>query len=139
VGTLGEVHPKVAAAFDAEPPVTIFALDVRALTRAAVAVRPYREIPRFPSVTFDIAIVVDEAVTAERVEQALASAGGKLLESARVFDVYRGPGLAPGKKSMAFALSYRAPDRTLSAEEVNPLHERLVKKVLGAVEGELRV
>ena len=76
VGTLGEVHPRVAAAFDAEPPVTIFGLDVRALTRAAVAVRPYRDIPRYPAVTLDIALIVDESVSAERVEQAISSAEG---------------------------------------------------------------
>ena len=68
-------------------------------------------------------IVVDEDVTAERVEQAIVSAGGKLLESVRLFDVYRGTGVAEGRKSMAFALLYRAPDRTLTAEEVEGAHD----------------
>ena len=62
--------------------------------------------------------MVAEDVTAERIEQAMRSAGGKLLESVRLFDVYRGQGIEAGKKSMAFALSYRAADRTLTAEEV---------------------
>jgi phenylalanyl-tRNA synthetase beta chain len=89
-------------------------------------------------VTLDIALIVDDSVPAERVEQAIASAGGRLLESARLFDLYRGPGVPVGRKSMAYALTYRAPDRTLTAEEVEAAHERLVRKVCGAVGGELR-
>jgi phenylalanyl-tRNA synthetase beta chain len=77
-------------------------------------------------------------VTAERLEQALRSAGGKLLDSVRLFDVYRGAGIAAGRKSMAFALSYRAPDRTLTTDEVEPVHAKLVRKVSAAVGGEIR-
>ncbi len=80
--------------------------------------------PRFPGVELDVALVVAEDVTAERVEQAMRSAGGKLLESVRLFDVYRGKGVPSGSKSMAFALVYRAPDRTLTAEEVEGVHDR---------------
>ncbi len=138
VGWVGEVHPRVLAEFEADAPVTAFELDVRMLARAASEARPYREIPRFPAVTLDLALVVQEDVSAERVEQALTSAGGTFLESARLFDVYRGKGVPSGKKSMAYSLSYRAPDRTLTAEEIEPVHERLVRKVLGAVGGELR-
>ncbi len=83
--------------------------------------------------------MVSEDVTAERIEQAIVSAGGKLLESVRLFDVYRGKGVEPGKKSMAFELVYRAADRTLTTEEVESAHERLVRKVCGAVGGECAV
>ena len=138
IGWVGDVHPAALSAYEAQPPTVAFELDLKALTRAAVEVRPYRDVPRFPAVTLDIALVVDEGVSAERVEQAIFSAGGKLLESARLFDVYRGPGVAEGRKSMAFALTYRAPDRTLTTEEVESAHDRLVRKVSGAVGGELR-
>ena len=122
-------------------PVTAFELDARgARSRGASrreAVHATCRASR-PS-TLDVALVVAEDVTAERVEQAIGSAGGKLLESARLFDVYRGDGRARGRQEvMAFALTYRAPDRTLTAEEVEPVHERLVRKVCGAVGGELR-
>ena len=106
--------------------------------RATRPARPFVEPARFPAVELDVAIVVSEDVTAERVEQAIRSAGGRLLESVRLFDVYRGSGVDEGKKSMAFALAYRAPDRTLTAEEVQGPHSKLVRKVLGAVDGELR-
>ncbi|MEI7814227.1 MAG: phenylalanine--tRNA ligase subunit beta [Coriobacteriia bacterium] len=138
IGWLGEVHPAVLAAFEAEAPVTAFQLDLAALVRAAADAKPYADVPRFPGVELDVALVVPESVTAERIEQAMTSAGGKLLASVRLFDVYRGEGVPSGSKSLAYSLVYRAPDRTLTAEEVDGVHERLVRKVSGAVGGELR-
>jgi phenylalanyl-tRNA synthetase beta chain len=138
IGWLGEVHPLVCAEFEASAPVTAFELDLASLVRAAKDVKRFTDVPRFPSVELDLALVVDEAISAQRVEQAVRSAGGKLLESVRVFDVYRGKGIDPGKKSVALALTYRASDRTLTAEEVDATHERLVRKACAAVGGELR-
>lgn len=138
VGWLGEIHPLVLGRFEATAPVVAFELDMARLVRAARDARPFVDPPRFPAVSLDVAIVVDESVTVERVEQAIRSAGGKMLDSVRLFDVYRGKGVAEGRKSLAFALEYRAADRTLTAEEVESAHERLVRKVLGAVGGELR-
>lgn len=138
VGWLGEVHPLVLGRFEADAPVTAFELDLAALVRAARPARPFVDVPRFPAVELDMAIVVDESVTAERVEQAIRSAGGKLLEGVRLFDVYTGTGIPEGRRSLAFSLSYRAADRTLTAEEVEAAHGKLVRKVLGAVGGELR-
>ncbi len=138
VGWLGEVHPLVLDAYEAEAPVTAFELALAPLVRGAKDVKPYADVPRFPGVELDVALVVAEDVSAERVEQAIRSAGGKLLASVRLFDVYRGEGVGEGRKSLAFELVYRAPDRTLTAEEVDATHERLVRKVCGAVGAELR-
>ena len=137
VGWLGEVHPLALRAFEADGPVVAFELLVEPLIKGA---RPkkYVEIARFPAIEIDIALVVDEATAAGRVEQAIVSAGGKLLEGASLFDVYRGPGVPDGKKSLAFSLRYRASDRTLTDDEVLPQHERLLRKVAGAVGAELR-
>ncbi len=137
-GWVGEVHPLIVAAYEADPPVVAFELDTAVLIAAARTVRPYREVPRFPAVTLDLALVVEESVSAERVEQALRKAGGTLLDTVRLFDVYRGPGVPDGRKSLAWALSYRAPDRTLTDDEVRPAHEKLIRKVSGAVGAELR-
>jgi phenylalanyl-tRNA synthetase beta chain len=101
-------------------------------------VREFIDIPRFPAVKIDLAIVVPEDVTVERALQAIRSAGGKLLEDARLFDVYRGKGVEAGRKSLAFSLTYRDPDRTLTDDEVAVAHDRLVRKVTAAVGGELR-
>ncbi|NTW29492.1 MAG: phenylalanine--tRNA ligase subunit beta [Coriobacteriia bacterium] len=138
VGWLGEVHPLVLDSFDTQGPVTAFELNLAALLRSAQDVKPFSEVPRYPGVDLDVAIVVPEDVTARKIEKSIVSAGGKLLYSARLFDVYRGPGVEPGKKSLAFELVYRAQDRTLTAEEVAANHERLVRKVCSAVGGELR-
>ncbi len=138
VGWLGEVDPRVAEDFEADAPIVAFELDADALIAAARPAKTYVEVPRHPAVTFDVALVVPEQVSAERVEQAMRKAGGPLLDSVRLFDVYRGSGVAAGSKSLAWALSYRAPDRTLTDEEVRPVHEKLLRKVCGAVDGEVR-
>lgn len=137
-GWLGEVHPLVAETFDAAAPIVAFELDLAVLVRAAKDVKPFSDVPRFPAIDLDVALVVPEEVTAERLEQAARSAGGKLLESVRVFDVYRGKGVADGSKSIALALTYRSPERTLTTEEVESVHEKLVGKVAAAVGGERR-
>ena len=138
VGWLGEVAAPVLDAYEARGPIVLFELQTEPLLRSAAGVRVFEELPRFPAVELDIALVVDEDVTAERVEQAIRSAGGKLLEGARLFDVYRGQGVAAGRKSLAFALTYRSPERTLTDEDVAAVHEKLVRKVTAAVGGELR-
>ena len=139
IGWVGEIHPLAAAAFEASAPVVAFELDVAALVKAARPARDYVDVPTFPAVTMDQAFVVSEDVTHEKMCQVMTSAGGKLLESVSLFDVYRDEErVGAGKKSMAFALSYRAADRTLTSEEVERAHERLVKKVCGATGAEVR-
>lgn len=137
-GWLGEVHPGVAASFEVSAPVVVFELSVDTLLKAAHQLRTYVDVPRYPAVTFDVAFIVDESVSAERLEQAIRKAGGALLYSVRLFDVYRGRGVPEGSKSLAWALSYRASDRTLTEDEVRPAHDKLIRKVSAAVGAELR-
>jgi phenylalanyl-tRNA synthetase beta chain len=144
VGWIGEIAPSTLAAYEVIGPVTMFELNVKTLTKAMSSEIRYREIPRYPAAMLDVALTVDVAVTSERVLDAIRSAGGTLLESVRLFDVYQDAANAPvrrlpeGKKSLAFSLKYRAPDRTLTDEEVKPAHERLVLKVCSAVRAEVR-
>ncbi|MCE5191215.1 MAG: phenylalanine--tRNA ligase subunit beta [Actinomycetia bacterium] len=143
-GWIGEIAPSALEAFEVNGPVTMFELNVKMLIKAVAPQIRYAEIPRFPAVTLDLALVVDDDVTAERMLDAIRSAGKPLLESARVFDVYRDePGMLPrrlpvGKKSLAFSLTYRTSERTLTDEEVRPVHERLVNKVCNAVGAHVR-
>ena len=133
LGWLGEIHPASAKAYDIEVPVVAFELDVDALLKAARPARDYVDVPLFPAVNMDLAFVVDDDVTSERMEQVMRSAGGNLLESVRLFDVYRdAKRLGAGKKSLAYALVWRAEGRTLKGEEVEKAAEKLVKKVSGA-------
>ena len=139
IGWVGELHPLAARAFDIEVPVTVFELDAGALVKAARPARPYVDVPVFPAVAVDVALVVDEGVTHERLVQCMTSAGGKLLEDVRLFDVYRDEErVGAGKKSTAYSLTYRAPDRTLTGEEVERAHGRLLTKVEKATGAEVR-
>lgn len=139
LGWVGELHPLAVAAFEAEPPVVAFELDLVALGRASRIARDYCDVPTFPAVGVDLAFVVDDDVTHERMVQCITSAGGKLLDEVRLFDVYRDDErLGAGKKSMAYALTFRAPDRTLTSEEVDKAKEKLIKKVSGATGAEVR-
>lgn len=139
LGWVGELHPLAVDAYQAVAPVVAFELDMEALLKASRPARDYTDVPTFPAVSMDVAFVVDEGVTHERLVQCMGSAGGKLLEDVRLFDVYRDDErIGAGKKSMAYALTYRAPDRTLTSEEVDKAHERLVKKVCGATGAEVR-
>ena len=139
LGWVGNIHPANLQKVGVDVPVVAFELSVEALLRLAVRELPYVDVPTLPGVTHDLAIVVDESVTYEQLVQRIGSAGGKLLADVRLFDVYRDPvRVGKGKKSMAFSLTYRAADRTLTSEEVEKAHEKLVNKVLRATGGEVR-
>ncbi|MCL1799206.1 MAG: phenylalanine--tRNA ligase subunit beta [Eggerthellaceae bacterium] len=139
LGWVGELHPLALEAFDAVAPVVAFELDLAALVKAARPARDYIDIPVFPAVTMDVALVVDEDVTHERLLQCMVGAGGSLLEQVSLFDVYRDEQrVGQGKKSMAYALVYRAADRTLTSAEADKAHERIINKVKGATGAEVR-
>ena len=139
LGWVGELHPLGVQALEAEPPIVAFELDVEALGKASRPARDYVDVPEFPPVSVDVAFVVNEDVTNERLVQCITSAGGKLLSDVRLFDVYRDDKrVGAGKKSMAYSLTYRAADRTLTGEEVEKAQAKLVKKVCGATGAEVR-
>lgn len=133
VGVLGEVHPLVRQAFglglDLARPVLAAELDLAALLADVELIRQLRPVPAHPAVYQDLAIVLDDATPAIEVYNVIMRAGGDLLEEARLFDVYRGGSIPAGKKSLAYALTYRAPDRTLNDAEVAKIHARIVKAV----------
>ncbi len=117
VGLVGQVHPEVAAAFDIDQDVYLFELNLETLVSQVGKPRLYQPLSRFPAVEEDIAIVVDEGVTAAQV-QAIIEAF-PLVQRAALFDVYTGPPVAAGKKSLAYSVAYQSLDHTLSDAEVN--------------------
>jgi phenylalanyl-tRNA synthetase beta chain len=137
VGYLGELHPLVAAAFDIEQwPALVAELDLDSIFPHASDTHIFHPIPRYPAARRDIAAVVDEDIAAADLVSTILEAGGELLESARIFDVYRGDPLPHGKKSLAVALEFRSPGSTLTQEDVNDEMERIVGSLttrLGAV------
>jgi phenylalanyl-tRNA synthetase beta chain len=136
LGAVGELHPRVAAAFDLPPGVLAFRLSLDALTARMRRVPQHRPIPRLPAVLRDLAVVVGEPVTAASVEAAVREE--PLVEEVTLFDVYRGAPIPPGKKNLALAIRYRAPDRTLTDAEVDAAHGRIVARLAKALGAELR-
>ncbi|MCL2031552.1 MAG: phenylalanine--tRNA ligase subunit beta, partial [Oscillospiraceae bacterium] len=132
LGVFGQLHPKVAAALGASVPVFACELRLDAILAQAAPESKYAPLPRFPAVTRDLALLADEGLTHAALLGAIRQYGGKLLADCALFDVYQGGGVPAGKKSMAYALTYRAPDRTLTDEEV----DRAVQKLLRQLEKE---
>jgi phenylalanyl-tRNA synthetase beta chain len=136
IGDFGVLHPKVAQAYNlGERTVLVAEFDVDALQAATPVRFSYTPVPRFPAALRDIALVVDEAVTAERIVGEIRTAGGDLLSGVRLFDLYRGNQIPAGTKSLAFALSYQAADRTLADKEIDKAHKKIedrLKQVLKA-------
>ncbi|WP_222196147.1 phenylalanine--tRNA ligase subunit beta [Modestobacter italicus] len=117
VGHAGELHPRVVAALELPPRTCVMELDVDGLPPAPVQTGPH--VSTFPPVLVDLALVVPDDVPAAAVDAAVREGAGELLESLRLFDVYTGSSVAAGSKSLAYALTLRAPDRTLTGEEAN--------------------
>lgn len=134
VGVVGELHPDVAAAY--ELPAGVFVADVHleVLLKRAVFRPQFSPLPRFPSVRRDIAAVVPQTVPAADVERVIAEAGGGLLASVELFDVYTGQPVPAGHRNLAYALSFRSRDRTLAAEEV----DQVVHQITDALTRRLR-
>ena len=132
VGVFGAIHPTVAARFGLSGEVLAAELRFDALFEAIDAVKLYHPLPKFPASTRDIAVLVDDAVPAASMQAAVEKAGGAILESVRLFDVYKGKGIPEGKKSVAYSMSMRAPDRTLTDEEC----DKAMKNAIAALEKE---
>jgi phenylalanyl-tRNA synthetase beta chain len=95
-------------------------------------------VPAYPPILEDIAVIVDEEVAAERVEQCIRAGGGRTLRAVRLFDVYRGEQIGAGKKSLAYSLTYQALDRTLTDEEAAQIRNRIVRRLEQELGAKLR-
>jgi phenylalanyl-tRNA synthetase beta chain len=139
VGVFGELHPTVAASFGlGERAVQVAELELEAVFAAVPERYGYKPFSTFPPAKRDIAIVIPEATTAEAVLAEIRAAGGDLLTDAALFDVYRGAGLPEGTKSLAFALTYQAPDRTLGEKEIAKAHEKVEGRLRHMLKAQIR-
>ena len=130
LGVFGELHPKVREDWGLpNQPVLIADLDLVALQAALGQPKLIHDVPRFPAVQEDLAVIVDEGVKAADIETALLRAGGNLLAKVELFDVYRGEQIGGGKKSMAYSLTYRAEDRTLSDKDVEKQRSKIIRSL----------
>lgn len=133
-GIIGEVHPLVCANYGINTRVYVGKLKLRKLFAMMDIQRSYVPMPKFPASTRDLALLCDDALPVMTMEKAIKAAAGKILEKIELFDVYKGSQIAEGKKSVAFNISMRASDRTLTDEEVNGAMSKILKALeeLGA-------
>ena len=129
VGVLGQVHPIVAKNYGIDSEVYCAEINFTTLLSLQLPDATYVPLPKYPSVSRDLALVCDEEITVAQVEEVISASAGKLLRGIRLFDIYRGIGVPEGKKSMAFSLELRADDRTLTDAD----SEGVVSKVLTAL------
>ncbi len=137
VGYAGELHPKTLTALGLPPRTVALELDVDELTRASEPTTRYHEISTYPAALTDVALVVADTVTAGAVERSLRSGAGDFLEEVALFDAYAGEQVGDGRTSLAYRLTFRAPDRTLTTEEVNEFRDAAVAsagEAVGAVQ-----
>ena len=133
LGCFGQIHPLVARSYGIDGEIFAAELNFTAQLSLQLPEKTYTPLPKYPAVTRDIAVVCGEAVTVAALSDCIRAAGGKLLRSVELFDIYRGKGIASGSKSAAFRLTLRADDRTLTDAD----SDGVVSAVLAALEKEL--
>ena len=138
IAALGEIHPDVAEAFDISRRVYVAEIDLDALMPMEKDFYGVKPLPKFPAVTRDIAVVVAEKVGAGSMMDLIRKTAQKTLEDVKLFDIYRGDKLGLGVKSVAYSITLRAPDRTLTDEEINATMEKVLKALNQQFGAELR-
>ncbi|HMJ95438.1 MAG TPA: hypothetical protein VK486_06275, partial [Thermoleophilaceae bacterium] len=137
LGWIGELHPLVLREWELDGPVAAFELDAERLFELAPQASTYSDVTSFPAVLQDIAVILPDDVSAERLAEVVREGGGELLRSLRVFDLYHGEQVGEGSKSLALRLEFRAPDRTLTDEEVAE-RRAAIERALESIGGKLR-
>lgn len=138
VGFIGELHPDVQENFELPVRVCVSELDLTQVFPFARPVKVFEPIPRYPGVERDLAVIVSQDVPAEQVTRVIMAAGGDLLRECRLFDVYQGPQVPPGCRSLAYSLLFQSLERTLTDEEVSEIHRSIVEALEREVGGRLR-
>ncbi len=138
LGWLGEVHPRTLTAFDIEQPIYLLDLDAEELLCQYVSRRSFTPLSRFPNVSRDTALLVDEDVRAEEVLDILRQHQARTVEDLNLFDLYSGKGIPPGKKSIGIRIRYRDMTKTLTEEEVGKAHDRMISTLCEKLAAEIR-
>ena len=132
----GEVHPDVTENYGIDIDCYIAEIDLDQLFEAAKMTKSYKALPKFPAVTRDIALLVDDSVLVADIEEAIRKAGGNLVEKVQLFDIYKGEQIPADKKSIAYAIAYRDENKTLNEKDITKVHDKILKALehkLGAV------
>ena len=138
LGIMGEVHPDVAEKYGINTRTYCCELRFNIMADIANVEKAFKPLPKYPAATRDIAVVVDDDIPVGQMVSIITFAGGELLEDVKLFDIYRGEQAGEGKKSVAFTLTYRDPEKTLTDEEVTEVHDKIVDALTTGVEAVLR-
>jgi len=138
LGVLGEVHPETLSHYEIPGKAYLFEIDFDRMVKDAVEERKFRPLPKFPAVHRDISLVVEDHLEAEKVEEAIRLLEQPFIDEVKLFDVYRGVPVPQGKKSISYRIRYQAGDRTLTDDEVNQYHEKVISRLREVFKAELR-
>lgn len=138
IGALGEMHPDVANNYGMDVRCFIAELNLDLLMKNSSMDRKYKALPKFPAVTRDIALLVEDEVLVQDIEDTIKKQGGGILESVKLFDVYKGKQIPEGKKSIAYSIVYRNSEKTLTDNEVAKVHDKILRSLEHKLGAELR-
>lgn len=138
LGILGETHPEVSENYGVETSCYIAELDLGALIENAVTDIKYKPLPKFPAVTRDMAFILDDDILVQQIEDIIKKQGGNMLESFKLFDIYKGKQIPEGKKSVAYSITYRLENKTLTDKEVEKVHNKILSSLSYVLGAELR-
>ena len=137
-GYIGQVHPDTAGRWDIPANVYVFEIDFQSIIEAAQELPSYRPLPKYPAVERDIAVIVPTDVTSFSVQKTIESLKLAFIEDVRLFDYYEGAPIPDGKKSLAYTVTYRSFEKTLTDEEVNLLHKKIMDALKDRLGAEIR-
>ena len=138
IATFGEVHPIVCQNYGVKTKVYYAKINIDKLVRYSREDKKYVPVPKYPAVERDIALIVDEEVEVGKIEKVIIKKCKKILEDIKLFDIYRNEKIGENKKSIAFALTFRAQDKTLTDEEINGAMDTIISDLSKELNAELR-
>jgi phenylalanyl-tRNA synthetase beta chain len=138
IGIIGAVHPEVNQRFDISQEILLLELDIDRVFSFLPSGVTFYPLPKYPFVERDLSIVLSSDISVAEAEETILSVASDIIESIHLFDIYVGKPIPEGRKSLAFSIRYRAGDRTLTDDEVNELHSRIVTQLRDSLKAELR-
>ena len=138
LGVFGEVHPEVLAHYEMERKVYLFDLDFEKMVEKATQEKRFRPLPKFPAVYRDLSLVIDDDLEAQKVAEAIRGLEQPYIDEITLFDLYRGAPIPAGKKGASYRIRYQTVDRTLTDDEVNQYHEKVISRLKEIFQAQLR-
>lgn len=137
-GVLGEIHPDVLENYGIDVPCYIAEINLDIVYSNASMEKSYKPLPKFPAVARDIALLVDDSILVSDIEEVIIKQGGSMVEKINLFDVYKGAQIPEGKKSIAYSITYRSENKTLTDVEVNKVHDKILRSLEYKIGAQLR-